>query len=180
MKTPHHYPTPWGRAHHPASSYFCLRLARLPHQTSILLRKRRAHAESADNTASPAGIIHSPSTGRKNNDPPAIRPRPRTIRIARERGRAMRHRPNRNPAGFSVLPGLSGSGWAARTRSNLCGNGRIFRWHSQRQRARERRCSPVAQSVEQAAVNRWVAGSSPARGAIKPHASRPKPIAPQP
>jgi hypothetical protein len=27
------------------------------------------------------------------------------------------------------------------------------------------RCSPVAQSVEQAAVNRWVAGSSPARGA---------------
>ena len=26
--------------------------------------------------------------------------------------------------------------------------------------------SPVAQSVEQAAVNRWVAGSSPARGAI--------------
>ena len=28
------------------------------------------------------------------------------------------------------------------------------------------RSSPVAQSVEQAAVNRWVAGSSPARGAI--------------
>ena len=27
-------------------------------------------------------------------------------------------------------------------------------------------CSPVAQLVEQAAVNRWVAGSSPARGAI--------------
>ena len=26
-------------------------------------------------------------------------------------------------------------------------------------------CSPVAQLVEQAAVNRWVAGSSPARGA---------------
>ena len=29
--------------------------------------------------------------------------------------------------------------------------------------------SPVAQSVEQAAVNRWVAGSSPARGANKSH-----------
>src|SRR5262245_24044741 len=27
-------------------------------------------------------------------------------------------------------------------------------------------CSPVAQQVEQAAVNRWVAGSNPARGAI--------------
>ena len=27
--------------------------------------------------------------------------------------------------------------------------------------------SPVAQQVEQAAVNRWVAGSSPARGAIR-------------
>ena len=26
-------------------------------------------------------------------------------------------------------------------------------------------CSPVAQQVEQAAVNRWVAGSNPARGA---------------
>jgi hypothetical protein len=29
-------------------------------------------------------------------------------------------------------------------------------------------CSPVAQLVEQAAVNRWVAGSSPARGAKLP------------
>jgi hypothetical protein len=31
--------------------------------------------------------------------------------------------------------------------------------------AQRHRNSPVAQSVEQAAVNRWVAGSSPARGA---------------
>src|SRR5262249_6738773 len=29
-------------------------------------------------------------------------------------------------------------------------------------------CSPVAQQVEQAAVNRWVAGSNPARGAEFP------------
>jgi hypothetical protein len=29
-------------------------------------------------------------------------------------------------------------------------------------------CSPVAQQVEQAAVNRWVAGSNPARGANFP------------
>ncbi len=28
-------------------------------------------------------------------------------------------------------------------------------------------CSPVAQSVEQVAVNHWVGGSSPSRGAMK-------------
>lgn len=35
------------------------------------------------------------------------------------------------------------------------------------QTVRDKIRSPVAQSVEQAAVNRLVAGSSPARGAIK-------------
>jgi hypothetical protein len=37
--------------------------------------------------------------------------------------------------------------------------------------------SPVAQSVEQVAVNHWVGGSSPSRGANKSKASRtfPKP-----
>ena len=34
------------------------------------------------------------------------------------------------------------------------------------ERPRDDERSPVAQLVEQAAVNRWVAGSSPARGAI--------------
>src|SRR5690242_16257052 len=34
-----------------------------------------------------------------------------------------------------------------------------------RRRPRRTHRSPVAQQVEQAAVNRWVAGSSPARGA---------------
>jgi hypothetical protein len=51
----------------------------------------------------------------------------------------------------------------------------VKRWKAIRPFARQRvsvdwetpkaLCSPVAQLVEQAAVNRWVAGSSPARGA---------------
>src|SRR5262245_7955002 len=39
-------------------------------------------------------------------------------------------------------------------------------------------CSPVAQLVEQAAVNRWVAGSSPARGAKNLKSLAENPICP--
>ena len=42
-------------------------MPRLPHHNCAFLRRRRAHGESADNTARPAGIIHNPNTG-KNYD----------------------------------------------------------------------------------------------------------------
>lgn len=71
--------------------------------------------------------------------------------------------PNNPPFENNFCFGHS-SAWHGIQSSAICGHNGIA---PRRKRGRE--CpvwSPVAQLVEQAAVNRWVAGSSPARGAI--------------
>ena len=68
-------------------------------------------------------------------------------------------------ASIPTRSGLGSDGEMPYTATEMAGAGRSPSTNQPTRRARGYR-SPVAQLVEQAAVNRWVAGSSPARGAI--------------
>ena len=55
-------------------------------RTSLVLRKRRTLGESTDKTTRPAGTIHNPSTGKNHNAPPAKSAPPSTFRPVLVRG----------------------------------------------------------------------------------------------
>src|SRR6185312_298565 len=103
LKTPHHYPTPWGRAYHPASFFFVAVFHFLADQS----RSLRAYGISTASTIIPSGSIQKPTMGRKPTIPPRQSAEPNPTRNARERGTLILKRPKRaSPSGCSVIDSL--------------------------------------------------------------------------
>ena len=153
------------------------------HQTVNWRRQRRTTGRSTDSTRNPSGIIQKPSTGKKPRRPPATSRMPSPMRIGFDCGRCQWRlkggfcgpsrawarggskpdirpmRGRRNPA--VVAPAAGSADGAKLWKAPLP----FAIYHVVAPLDLSALCSPVAQLVEQAAVNRWVAGSSPARGA---------------
>ena len=161
------------------------------HQTASRRRWRRTTGRSWESTMRPSGIIQKPRTGRKPSVPPTTRAEPVAILPTRERGMARLHFPTWRRCVLWSIPNFipscpfSSGLWIIFSPSISPENrdsggikqeecvffektawqiGKAFvlpRSH------RAKRCTfPGSSAVEHSTVNRQVAGSNPARGAI--------------
>lgn len=163
--------------------------------TSIRLRKRRTGAKSTESTSRPNGTIQNPRTGKKPKTPPNISKTPVTDRVSGKPGNSNRRLPSRMTGlvRVVVLPFAEGLlivllvvNWHYLAAPKADSQSLIFnvtaefatsllRFPSIICYEAMRRCSrspnrPVflgSSVVEQSAVNRSVASSNLARGAIQ-------------